>query len=50
MQKISKHEIIDIIDYNDHAIIFVEKLPLIENMAKFKVNYLVYDFDKKIRA
>ena len=47
MQKISKHEIIDIIDYNDHAIIFVEKLPLIENMAKFKVNYFVYDFESK---
>ena len=47
MQRISRCVVIDIIDYDDHAVVFVEKRPLAENPAKYRANYLVYDFDKQ---
>ncbi|MGN0533569.1 MAG: hypothetical protein ACI4IK_04340 [Eubacterium sp.] len=46
MQQISTKEIVDIIKYNDHSAVIVEKIPL-ANSSQYKARYSVVDFDTK---
>ncbi|MCM1285314.1 MAG: hypothetical protein NC213_06500 [Acetobacter sp.] len=46
MQLITTKEIVDIIKYNEHSAIIVEKIPL-ANSTQFKVQYSVIDFKEK---
>lgn len=46
MQKICSNEVIDLIQYSN-GFIFAEKLPLPNDIKRYKVSYAVYDFNTK---